>query len=197
MMSARARLISPRGARLPDREALREVVQADAHRDEERDPVRGGEALEERARCELVDGRRAGTDEVRAAPALHPAVVVDEAHQAGDEAAHEQCGEAGELTPGAVADDRLLEGLLDGLDPVGEDVPEEEDEDPGGERAQGDVEPRRRVVDPPEREPEEDREPRDRSEGDYLPGRHPLASLTITVRETLQAAAGACQRRRR
>jgi hypothetical protein len=72
-----------------------------------------------------------------------------------------------------------------------EDVPEEEDEDAGGERAQGGVEPGRGVVDSPEREPEEDRESRDRPEDDYLSSRQRLPFLPQAVRETLQGTTAA------
>ena len=76
--------------RLPDGEPLAEVVQPDPRRDQQREPPRGRQRLEPRARRELVHRRRARADERRVPPPAHPPVVVDEAHQAGDEARAEQ-----------------------------------------------------------------------------------------------------------
>src|SRR6266511_798025 len=81
--------------------------------------------LELGGRC----GARA--EEGTPAAALHPRVVVDEAQQADEEAAGEQ-----EREPGEAAAVPLLERLLDRLDRLGEDVPEQEDEDSGRGRGE-------------------------------------------------------------
>ena len=70
----------PLRAGLPDREALREVVQADPARDEEREPTRGSEAREVRA-LELRRRGGARPEEALAPPRLHPRVVVDEGQE--------------------------------------------------------------------------------------------------------------------
>ena len=75
-----------RSCGLADRKPLAEVVQSDPGRDQERKPPAGRQAFEPRARGELVDRRRTRPDERRGALAGHPAVVVDEAHQADGQA---------------------------------------------------------------------------------------------------------------
>ena len=75
------------GAGLADREPLGEVVQADAGRDQQREPrpAPTGDATHD---ClELGGGAAPGPSERLVALALHPAVVVDEAHQPDGEAA--------------------------------------------------------------------------------------------------------------
>jgi hypothetical protein len=61
-----ADLVRRRG--LADREALREVVDADADRDQEREPDRRVRQIELPALGELVEGGRARADEGRRAP---------------------------------------------------------------------------------------------------------------------------------
>ena len=87
---------------LPDREALGEVVYPDADRDQERQPHAGRQRLDRAALPELVGRRSAWADEGRRAPVrarLHPLRVVDEAHEAEDEAADAERGVAGERAP--------------------------------------------------------------------------------------------------
>ena len=72
----------------------------------------------------------------RRRPVLHPAVVVDEAHEPEDETGTEQERQAGELAPGSTLGHGVLQRLLDRTHAVHEHVPEEEDQDPGRERAQ-------------------------------------------------------------
>ena len=81
---------SPAAADCPIARPFAEVVQADAGRDQEREPPAGRERLEPGAVLELVDGGGARADERRRALRRQPAVVVDEAHDPGGEADAEQ-----------------------------------------------------------------------------------------------------------
>src|SRR5215204_154629 len=71
---------------LPDRQALREVVDADARRDQQAEPLPRRQAADPRP---LELRRRGGARAEHRAAALleHPAVVVDERHQTRDHAA--------------------------------------------------------------------------------------------------------------
>src|SRR5207249_3609857 len=85
-----------RRGRLTDRETLGEVVQADAGGDEDGEPACRRKADEMVLVLELRGGGCPGAEERATAPALHPDVVVDEGHQADEEAGDEQEGEPGE-----------------------------------------------------------------------------------------------------
>ena len=175
-------------ARLADGEPLAEVVQADADRDQERKLASGGKTVDPRPRGELVDRRGTGPDERRAAPLLHPPVVVDEAHEPRDEAAGEERGVADELAPRAIALDGSLERLLDGLDAVHEHVPEEEEQDAAGEGGETGLQPDVGAPDTPEGQPQEDRESGHRAECERLCRRHAVGRpFVVDVRVTLQA----------
>jgi hypothetical protein len=112
---------------------------------------------------------------------LHPPLVVDEAHQAGDQTAGEQGCVAHELAPRALALDSLLERLLDGGDPVDEDVPEQEKQNAAGERAQTGSQPRVGALDTPERQAQKDRESGYRAESEGLSRRHPVKRPFVGV----------------
>src|SRR5438477_435254 len=119
---------------LPDREALPEVVHADADRNQERELHARRQRLGRPALPELVGRRGARADEGRRPPLralLHPLRVVDEAHQAEDEAAETERGVPCERAPVP-----LLQRMLDRGDGAGEDVPEQEEQDPRRERAE-------------------------------------------------------------
>ncbi len=177
-----------RRAGLADREPLAEVVQADADGDEKGQLPAGGEPLDPGARRELVDRRRTGTDEGGAAPLLHPAVVVDEAHQARDEPAREQSRVADELTPRPLALDGSLESLLHGPDAVREHVPEQEEENAARKGGEAGLHSN---VDAPytaEGQAEQDRESGDGAECESLCRRHAVGRpFVVDVRLTLQA----------
>ena len=134
----------------------------------------------------LGDRRGARPDHVRRRPVPHPAVVVDEAHQADDQSAGQQRGEADELAPRAAVRHRLLERLLDRADAVGEDVVEQEHEDPRGEAAQRRPQPGVGALDAAQREPQEDCEACDCAEDEDLGRAHEQVVLSAVVRNTLQ-----------
>ena len=94
------------------------------------------------------------------APRLHPRVVVDEAQQAGREAAERERRVAEEACRQSPRGERVL----DGLDRLREHVPEQEEQDPGRGRAQERLEALPDVVQPPHRQADEDREAGDRAE---------------------------------
>jgi len=58
--------------------------------------------------------------------------------------------------------------VLHRLDPGREDVPEQEEQDPGGRRREKRARRERQPADPPEGQSEEDREPGDRAEDEDL-----------------------------
>ena len=79
----------PARGRLPDRETLREVVQADPGRDQHREEARRREAHRVRL-LELGRGGRARAEQRPAPVAVHPALVADQPHEAEPEPAEEQ-----------------------------------------------------------------------------------------------------------
>ena len=117
------------GGRLADRQALGEVVQADADRDQDRQPARARHACHPGG-LELGGRGRAGAEQALRALLRHPAVVVDEAEEADAEAAGEQRGEPDEVAPRAAGVDRGVERVLHRADAVLEHVEEEEEQDP-------------------------------------------------------------------
>jgi hypothetical protein len=109
---------------------------------------------------------------------LDPTVVVDQAHDARDEAAGKQGGEAHELAPRALALDGSLERFLDGLNPVEEHVPEQEEQNAAGERTQTGPQPDVGALDAPEREAQKNRKSGYRAQCKGLARRHPSDLLS-------------------
>ena len=107
--------------RLPDREPFREVVQADPGRDEDREPLGGGEPRPVR---ELRHRRGAGPQHRPSLPRLDPGVVVDKAHEADDEAGKSDRRDPGEAAPGV-----RVQRTFDRVDRLAEHVPEEKEQD--------------------------------------------------------------------
>jgi hypothetical protein len=111
---------------------------------------------------ELVDRRGSRPDERRGATigaALHPRVVIDEAHQPGDEAGRTEHAQLDELAPVM-----RVQRRLDRIDGVGHDVPEEEDEDACREGRQPGAGVGAEPVHARDGQAEEDRRARDRTE---------------------------------
>src|SRR5439155_15812426 len=162
------------GGLLLDRQPLGEVVQPDPRRDEDRQPARGRHAREVMVVLELSSRRGARAEEGTPAAALHPEVVVDEAHQAWEEAGGEK-----ERQPREAAVAAVRQRVLHRPDGLAEDVPQQEDQD--SRRGRGEEGLRRRLdaLHPSDRQPEKDRAARDRAEAERLQSAH--------VRVTLQA----------
>ena len=152
--------------RLADREALREVVQADPDRDEEGEPARRRQAREMRG-PELRRGCRARAEEASAAPGLHPRVVVHEAEEAECEPAERERRQPREPPPA-----RRAQRRFDRVDRLLEHVPEKEEQDPGRGRAQEGLERLADVVQPAHRQADEDRQAGDGAEQEDVGGRH-------------------------
>src|SRR6266540_1152551 len=170
--------------RLADRQAFGEVVDPDPGGDEQAEPLARREPGHPRA-FELGGRGGAGTEQRLPALPGHPAVVVDEAHQAGDGAAPEQEAEPEQVTPFV-----FLGRLLHGLPAVGYDVEEEKEEDPCGKGHEDGLEPDVCVPVAAERQAEEDRHAGDPAEEKGLAAAH--------VRVTLQNLSGLrCARWRR
>jgi hypothetical protein len=93
---------------------------------------------------------------------------VREAEEPDAEAHDVDEADGDELAPGPV-DHRFLEGF----GRVGEHVEQEEDQDARRQTAEEGLEPEAPALQTAEREPEEDREPRHRPQGDRLPCAHP------------------------
>src|SRR6266511_1957401 len=170
--------------RLADRQAFGEVVDPDPGGDEQAEPLARREPGHPRA-FELGGRGGAGTEQRLPALPGHPAVVVDEAHQAGDGAAPEQEAEPEQVTPFV-----FLGRLVHGLPAVGDDVEEEKEEDPCGKGHEDGLEPDVCVPVAAERQAEEDRHAGDPAEEKGLAAAH--------VRVTLQNLSGLrCARWRR
>src|SRR5882762_6605648 len=119
----------PSGGGLADRQTFREVVEADPQRDEEREPFRWPETGD-RTGAKLANVRRPRAEtHCGAGPPREPQVVVDEAHQPEAQRHCKDDREPSEVQPGAPTRHRLPECRLDRRDALGEDVPEEEEED--------------------------------------------------------------------
>src|SRR5262249_10182392 len=163
------------GGRLPDRQPLREVGEPDARGDEDRQPLRGRKPWAMRTR-ELGHRGRAWPEHRLSLPRLDPTVVVDEAHQADDEAGQRDRGDACEVAPVS-----RVERALDRIDRLCEDVPEQEQQNPGRGRREERLDLRRAAVHPAHGQADEDRQAGDRAEQECLSGAH-------LVRVTLQNA---------
>src|SRR5207247_7050385 len=97
-----------------------------ARRDEDCEPARRRHADEVVLVLELGSRGGARAEEGAPAAALHPDVVIDEAHQADKETGGEQ-----EHKPGEAAVTAVLERSLDRAHRLREDIPEEEDKESG------------------------------------------------------------------
>jgi hypothetical protein len=135
-------------------------VQADARGDEHGEPFRRREPGEVVLLLQFGGRRRAGAEQERLTAArLHPRVVVDERQQPDAEPDREQGRE-----PEEAAVVPAVERVLDRLDGVREDVPEEEEEDPGRDAASIERTFGRDVAHPRDRQADEDRAAGDRAE---------------------------------
>ena len=102
--------------------------------DQEREPAAPGTGRDPASVLEL--GGRGGAraeERLRGGARFIQRVVVDEAHQADDEAAEEQRGEPERTRPSSRA---AFRARLDRLDRPREDVPEQEEQDPGRRRGE-------------------------------------------------------------
>src|SRR5882672_334253 len=116
----------PSSGGLADRQAFREVVEADPQRDEEREPFRWPESSD-RTGAKLANVRRARAEtHGGASTPRQPQVVVHEAHQPEGQRHRKDKREPREVQPGAPTRHRLPECRLDRRDALGEDVPEKE-----------------------------------------------------------------------
>ena len=129
--------------RLSDRQALRQVVQAEP----------GGDGKRKRARV----GRRGAVPEV----AEDAPVEVDESQEARPDSDREDHRHRGERAALPLRDRRL-----DRAGGVGEDVPEQEDKDAGGEGVEKALDRLRQAVHPRDREAEKHGSTRDGAESD-------------------------------
>ncbi len=136
--------------RLPDGEALGEVVQPDTEGDEKRQPVRRRQSGDESG-TKLRGGR--GTRPERAGPAGHAAVVVHEAEQPHTDAPGEHEGQPRKPGPGAVTTAGRGERVLDWFVRVLEHVEEQEQQDADGDRVERGACARHRPGQPPDRRP--------------------------------------------
>ena len=150
-----ARLISPEAPAWPMASPSEKLCRPMPVAINTREPRRSRERRDPRL-LELGGGRRTGPERRLVPLPLHPAVVVDEAHQPDGEADREQGRVPGEVRP-APAVHRTGERLVHRLDRAVDHVVEQEEEDARGERAQRRLQPDVRCRQPPQRETDEDR----------------------------------------
>jgi hypothetical protein len=155
-----------------DRQPLGEVVQPDRCRD--RHPCAKGLAPDRELVGEhlgLLDGHRIGraTRDGGRLRGAHPPFDQGEAGGTRREAGAEQQREEHPDRQAAIALVEGVEPLLDDLEAMDKDLREEERENTHGEHCEGDACPLRHELDPPERQPEIDREPRQGPEEDCFP----------------------------
>jgi len=93
---------------------------------------------------------------------------VEQRHQADPKADGVDQAERGELAPGGLALGGLLERLLDRLGGVGEDLNQQEQQDPGRGGVEERLGPQARHPDPAQRQAEVNGEPGDRAQQDRL-----------------------------
>ena len=157
------------GGAAADRESLAEVVQADAHGDQQGQAAgRRPGADAQAAGGQLAGGHRARTVPGRPAAPGQPALVPDQAEQADAEPGQEQRAVARHRADAARVVVERAERRVHRLPGVGEHVPDEEQEDADGERVQELPEALARGLQPADRQAEQDRHPGDEAEDEGL-----------------------------
>jgi hypothetical protein len=165
------RALAGRG-RLADRQPLGEVVQPDPDGDRHARPQgrRGG-----LAHGGLGGGHGPGAD-AGPRPGLPQPAGVQQPEQPGTEAERIDQAEPGEPAPGGLAGRGLGHGLLDRLGGMAEDVDQQEHQDAGRQGVEERPAPLAGELDPPQRQPQEDRGPGDGAEQDRLSRGHSRGS---------------------